>query len=106
MAVGSKHPAKTRLVCGLKQKQKGSQVEEGELERLTMRGKGLRQHALPGYKRRREPSVQGPPDRPHLSYSQGRGPNFSGMTGRPTDLVLVCVSVCVVIFVCLCMLQF
>lgn len=37
----------------MKRRQKGSQVEEGELERLTMRGKDPKQHALPELKKNR-----------------------------------------------------
>lgn len=44
-------PAKTLLVYGVKQGQKGSQVEEGEPERLAKRGSGPKQHAPAGLKK-------------------------------------------------------
>lgn len=43
--------AKTLLVYGVKQRQKGSKVEEGEPERLTNRSSGPKQRALPGLKK-------------------------------------------------------
>ncbi len=90
------------------QRQKGSQVEEGELERLTMRGKGPKQHALPGWNRRKGGIQSHPrPARQASSRLQpGQRSQLSRMNGSPADLVLGCVVVIFVYCAFMCVLQF
>lgn len=63
------------LVYGVEQRQRESQVEEGEPEWLTMHGRVPKQHDFPGLKK-----VNGHTERPHLS-------SVSQLIGNPADMM-------------------